>query len=263
MHKISVIMGIYNCSPYLDEAIQSIIDQTYENWELILCDDGSSDNTYAIASKYAEEDCRIKLIKNEKNLGLSKTLNKCLAIATGDLIARMDGDDISLPQRFEKEVSFLDLHPEYAVVSCPMIYFDEKGEYKHAEGSSEPTAVSFPKGETIAHAPCMGRKEAFIDVEGYSELGSRERVEDIDLWLRMFAKGYRQYSLSECLYKMRDDRNAFARRKYRYRINAARVRASAVKMLHLSPIYYIYCLRPLLVGLLPKPIYLFLHRRRS
>ena len=263
MHKISVIMGIFNCAPYLDEAIQSIINQTYENWEMILCDDGSTDNTYLIASKYATEESRIRLIKNEKNLGLSKTLNRCLAIATGDYIARMDGDDISLPQRFEKEVAFLDSHPEFAVVSCPMIYFDENGEYKRAKAGRLPTAQSFPRGEAIAHAPCMGWKKAFDDVGGYSEAEDRLRVEDMDLWLRMFAKGYRMCSLTECLYKMRDDRKAFARRKYKYRINAARVRASAVKMLHLSPFYYIYCLRPLLVGLLPRSVYMFLHRKQG
>ena len=256
-------MGIYNCAAYLDEAIQSIINQTYDNWEMILCDDGSTDDTYLVASKYAVNDSRIQLLKNEKNLGLSKTLNRCLATATGEYIARMDGDDISLPERFEKEVAFLESHPEYAVVSCPMIYFDENGEHGRGKSGKVPSAKSFPKGEAIAHAPCMGRKKAFTDVGGYSEADNRQRVEDMDLWLRMYAKGYRMCSLPECLYKMRDDRNAFARRKYKYRINAARVRASAVKMLNLSPVYYVYCLRPLLVGLLPRSIYMFLHRKGS
>ena len=263
MHKISVIMGIYNCAPYLDEAIESIIDQTCKNWELIMCDDGSSDGTLAVAEKYAARDDRIRVIKNEKNLGLNKTLNRCLKEASGDIIARMDGDDISLPDRFEKEIAFLDEHPEFSVVSSPMIYFDENGEFRRAKGGREPSPEDFAKGTPISHAPCMVRREAFDAVGGYAESVDRIRVEDWDLWLRMYAKGFRMYSLPECLYKMRDDRNAYARRKFKYRINEAKVSLSAVKMLHLSQRYRLCCLRPLIVGLLPKPVYTYLHRRNT
>lgn len=262
MHKVSIIMGIYNCSLYLDEAIQSIMDQTFSNWELILCDDGSTDDTYKVAKRFADQDKRIVLLRNEKNLGLNITLNKCLSFATGDFIARMDGDDISLPDRLEKEMLFLDEHPEYDVVSCPMIYFDENGEYRRGKGGKEPTAETFPKGTPICHAPCMVRKEAFQAVGGYSETSDRIRVEDWDLWLRMYAKGFRLYSIDECLYMMRDGRDAFHRRKYKFRINEAKVSASAVKMLNLPVKYYVYAAKPLVVGLLPKMIYMYLHRRQ-
>ena len=88
-------MGIYNCAKTLPEAIDSILAQTYSNWELIMCDDGSSDDTYAIAEKYKiTYPNKIKLIKNEKNLGLNATLNNCLKYVDGNYIARMDGDDI-------------------------------------------------------------------------------------------------------------------------------------------------------------------------
>lgn len=121
--KISVIMGIYNCSPTLDEAIESIINQTYENWELIMCDDGSTDDTYKKALKYREKyGEKILVLKNEQNKGLNYTLNKCLEVATGEYVARMDGDDISLPTRFEKEIGYLETHPEIAIVSTPMIF---------------------------------------------------------------------------------------------------------------------------------------------
>ena len=262
-HKISVIMGIYNCAPYLEEAIQSILNQTLTSWELILCDDGSTDDTCEIAKRFAEQDERIILLRNEKNLGLNKTLNKCLAAASGDLIARMDGDDISLPDRLEKELRFLDEHPEYAVVSCPMIYFDEKGEYRRAKGGIAVQAAAFPKGTPIAHAPCMVRKEAYDAVGGYSEAENRLRVEDWDLWLRMYAKGFRMYSLEECLYRMRDGRDAYHRRKYQYRVNEAKVSVAAVRLLRLPAKNYLYGARPLLVGLLPRPVYMFLHKRKK
>ena len=111
-------MGIFNCSDTLSEALDSILAQTYQNWELILCDDGSTDDTYRVASEYCGRyPGKIVLLQNEKNMGLNHTLNRCLAAATGVYIARMDGDDISLPERLYLEVAFLDAHPEYAIVS--------------------------------------------------------------------------------------------------------------------------------------------------
>ena len=99
--KISVLMGIYNCEGTLREAIDSILNQTYENWELILCDDGSSDGTFAVAKEYqARFPDRIILLRNEENRGLNFTLNRCFKASSGEWIARQDGDDISLPGRF-------------------------------------------------------------------------------------------------------------------------------------------------------------------
>ena len=167
--KISIIMGIYNCASTLDEAIESIIAQTYPNWQMIMCDDGSSDNTYEVAEKYVKSDPeRFVLIKNETNQGLNITLNNCLAIADGDYVARMDGDDISLPERFEKEVDFLNNHPEFAIVSTPMILFDESGEWgKTADPIKEPGIIDFAYHTPFhCHAPCMIKREAFLDVEG-------------------------------------------------------------------------------------------------
>ena len=105
---ISVIMGIYNCADTLDEALQSIVRQTYTNWEVILCDDGSKDGTIAVAQSYVDKyPDKFILLKNEKNMGLNYTLNHCLEAVRGQFVARMDGDDISVETRFEKEINFL------------------------------------------------------------------------------------------------------------------------------------------------------------
>ena len=122
--KISVLMGIYNCSSTMEQAVASVQNQTYTNWELILCDDGSSDNTYEVAQALAAKDSRIVLLRNEKNLGLNATLNRCLAAATGEYIARMDGDDDCVPERFERQLDLLEHHPEFQITSCPMKLFD-------------------------------------------------------------------------------------------------------------------------------------------
>lgn len=262
--KVSIIMGIYNCSSTLSEAIDSIIAQTYTNWELIMCDDGSKDNTYDVALSYKEKyPNKIILIKNEKNLGLNKTLNRCLENATGEYIARMDGDDISLPLRFEKEVSFLDEHPEYAIVSSPMIYFDENGEWGESKAIENPTNLDFVTGTPFCHAPCMVRKEAYKEVNGYSTDDRTLRAEDYNLWFRLYSMGYKGHNLQTPLYKMRDDENAYSRRSFKFAKNEAYVRYTGYKMLGLPKKYYIFALRPIIVGLLPKSIYMILHHRRK
>ena len=231
--KVSIIMGIYNCENTLDESLQSIFNQTFQNWEFIICNDGSTDNSYSIAEKYAKNDKRIKLIQNEKNMGLNYTLNHCLKYAQGEYIARMDGDDISLPTRLQKEVEFLDSHPDYSIVSTPMIYFDERGEFAIGKSIKIPTKYDAIKGTPFCHAPCMVRKRAYDAVKGYSIDKKTLRVEDYDLWIRMMSLGFKGYNLSEPLYKMRDDRDAYSRRKYKYRINEAYVKYKAVKLLKL------------------------------
>ena len=169
MPKISVIMGIYNCSDTLEEAIESLLNQTYSDYEIIMCDDGSSDETYEKAKEYEHKyPNKIRVLKNEFNLGLNKTLNRCLKEAKGEYIARMDGDDISLPERFQKEVDFLDRHPEFAIVSSPMIYFDENGDWKSGKAIEYPKKKDFIKHSPFfCHAPCMVRKEAYEAVKGY------------------------------------------------------------------------------------------------
>lgn len=251
-------MGIYNCAPTLQEALDSLYAQTYQDFEIILCDDGSKDDTYDVALDNQRKHTNVVLLRNEQNLGLNATLNKCLAAAKGEYIARMDGDDISLPTRFEKQVELLDKHLEYAVVSAPMIYFDENGEFRRGKGKGEIVARDFVNGSPICHAPCMARTEVFRSVGGYSVDDRLLRVEDYHLWFKIFAAGYKLYMMDECLYMMRDDRNAAMRRTFKARLNEAYVKHVGYLMIGL-PFYYQICvLKPIIVGLLPKRIYNFL-----
>ena len=132
MARISILMGIYNCASTLQDALDSLYAQTYKDFKIILCDDGSKDATLRIAQDNARLHDNVIVIKNERNMGLNYTLNHCLKYADTEYVARMDGDDISMPTRFEKEIKFLDEHPEYAVVSAPMVYFDENGDFSGA-----------------------------------------------------------------------------------------------------------------------------------
>lgn len=262
--KISVIMGIYNCASTLQEALDSLYAQTFQDFEIILCEDGSSDNTYQVAEDNAQTHKNIVLLKNEINKGLNYTLNRCLSVAKGKYIARMDGDDISLPTRFEKEYNFLETHQDYAIVSTPMMYFDEKGIFRVGKvDKSEPLLRDFVKGTPFCHAPCMVRKEAYMAVGGYSESPYLLRVEDYHLWMKMYLYGYRGYRLNEPLYMMRDDRNAVMRRTFTNRRNEAYVKFLICKKFSLPISAYIWCLRPILIGLLPQCVYHKLHRSKN
>lgn len=262
MIRISVLMGIYNCAETLPEALDSLLSQTYQNFKVILCDDGSKDDTFKVAQSYLEKyPEKFILIRNETNKGLNHTLNRCLQLADTEYIARMDGDDISLPERFEKEIKFLDSNKAFQIVSCAMVYFDENGDFKTGNPNPTPQAKDLAKGTPICHAPCMVRTSALKSVNGYSEDKKYLRVEDYELWIRMYAQGFKAYNLIEPLYKMRDDRNALSRRTWKNRKNEMRVRLKAVKELKLPFYKAIYALRPLIAYLAPPIIYNYIHRR--
>lgn len=255
-------MGIYNCADTLEDAISSILNQTETSWELIMCDDGSQDDTYKIAEKYRKKyPEKIVLLKNEENKGLNYTLNRCLQVAKGQYIARMDGDDRCDKERFAKEVAVLENEKDIAIVSTDMEFFDETGQWGRISHPEYPTADDFTKGTPFCHAPCMVRKEAYEKVKGYSEAKWLRRVEDYHLWVKMYANGFKGKNIQEPLYQMRDDRNAYARRKFKYRLNEAAVKICLVKELKLAKWKMIYAIRPIIVGLLPAKLYDTLHKR--
>lgn len=259
--RISVLMGIYNCASTLVEALDSLYAQTYQDFKIILCEDGSSDDTYKVAADYASRHENIVLVRNEHNMGLNYTLNRCLELADTEYVARMDGDDISLPERFEKEIRFLDKHHEYAVVSGPMIYFDEQGDFRIGKGRGEVQKEDFIHGTPICHAPCMARTDVFKDVGGYTVDNRLLRVEDYHLWFKIFAAGYKLYMLERPIYKMRDDRNAKSRRSWKNRCNEFYVKSIGFKMLGFPWYYQVYSLKPFIVFLMPSFIYNFFHQK--
>lgn len=266
--KISIIMGIYNCADTLHEAVESIINQTYNSWELIMCDDGSSDDTLTIAKKFAASyPDKILVLQNEQNMGLNYTLNQCLKYATGDYVARMDGDDVSLPERFKIEAEFLDIHPEYAIVSTPMIFFDENGDWGQSKAIEIPVISDFVFHAPVhCHAPCMIRRKAYVEVGGYTIHKRLLRFEDCNLWYKLYAAGYRGYNLQEPLYKMRDDRNAYQRRTASSRLRAVYVQWIGFRMIHMPLRYYPYLaiefFKSIAILMLPEKIYQRLHRNK-
>lgn len=266
--KISIIMGVYNCAPTLRESIDTIIAQTYEDWEFIICDDGSKDDTLKIVKDYKQRyPEKFVVLVNHSNKGLNATLNKCLSAANGAYIARQDGDDISVSSRLQKEVEFLDSHPEYAFVSSNMSFFNDQGIWGEWKNPETPQRKDFfRQSPCFCHAPCMIRREAFFDVGGYTEKDRYLRCEDVNLWYKLYAKGYKGYNIQEPLYMMRDDQNAYRRRTVKNRINIILTEWDGMRSLHCGLTDYRFFVKKAVKNLVaivtPKIIYKYFHNKR-
>ena len=263
MPKVSIIMGVYNAQKrekILSDSINSILNQTFKDFEFIICDDGSDDRTLDILHEYEKNDSRIKILKNVKNMGLAYTLNKCLKYCKGDYIARMDDDDISRLNRLEKQVEFLNQNYDYDLVAMNVNLFDENGIWGEKSYPEKIKKEDFLFTSPITHPTIMVRKKAFDKVDGYKEKWYTNRTEDYDLFMRMFCSGVNFYIIQDKLFDYREDKNCYQKRKYKYRINECVVRVIDFGKLKLYPKAIPYVLKPLIVGLLPSSIIKKIHR---
>ncbi len=221
--KISVIMAVYNCEKTVEKAIDSILAQTYDNWVMIICDDGSTDGTMEILRRYERGyPGKFVIIQNEKNSKLPYSLNHCLQYVETELVARMDGDDWSMPDRLEKQVAFLKAHPEYDLVGTGMKVFDGEKYFASITKITEPNSETIIDQNAFNHATIMTYKRVYDALGGYSLEPTAERVEDVDLWYRFMAAGFKGYNLPDELYVILEDVNAAKRRTIRARYNGAK-----------------------------------------
>lgn len=230
--KISVIMGIYNCADTLPAAIESILDQTYSDWELIMCDDCSTDHTYQVAKEYRDRyPDRIKLTRNEKNSFLACSLNQCLKLATGKYVARMDGDDRSAPERFERQVEYLQEHPDIQLVGTAVQHFNEKEYTSLMLAPEHPDKYTMRNSSPFKHATILTYKYVYDQLGGYCVSDRTRRSQDRELFFRFFAKGFRGDNINEPLYLGLDDLSAVKRRTFKVRWNSFLITRDGYRLL--------------------------------
>lgn len=209
MPAISCVMPCYNREEYVAEAIESVLNQTFRDFEFIIIDDGSTDNTPEIIEEYAKNDNRIIFLQNEENKGISYSRNRANTVAKGKYIAVMDSDDISEPERFEKEIEYLENHEDIGIVGTQYFYFlgDDKnnGFFTHFETEDRQKRLKILYASPIAHATILMRK-SIIDKYNIRYDSSYDGVEDYELWTRMI-KITKFHSLSESLYRVRGHNN--------------------------------------------------------
>mgnify|MGYP003813022949 CR=1 FL=1 len=260
--KVSIIMGIYNCEKTLRESLESIRNQTYNNWELIMCDDGSTDNTYQIAIDYSKRDKRIKVIKNKKNMGLARTLNNCLEISTGQYIMRHDGDDIMVKDRIKKQVQFMQGH-DCDVCGSAAYVFDEYGVWRIRRVSEFPDKNCLVTGSPFIHPTVIMKRESLMEVGGYSENPlTRQRLEDYDLWVKFFERGFILRNIADPLLYYREERDSYKRRKKKFRMAETKARLDACKRLNIPYFKWFFALKPLLAMITPNGIMAYYQRRK-
>ena len=187
--RVSVLMSVYNGEKYLSEAMDSILEQTYKNWEFIIIDDCSADGTADILSAYARRDPRIRVYRNERNLRLPGSLNRALAFAQGEYIVRMDADDISRRDRIEKQVAFMEQHPGIALSGSRAMTLTGNRAMPtnlHSRNDAEGVAARFLFFNPVIHPAMIARRKDLISF-GYRD--DFFCTEDFDLWIRMLCNG--------------------------------------------------------------------------
>ena len=259
---VSIIMGAYNCEATIDTCIRSIQQQTYKNWEFIICDDNSTDNTLLKLKAWSEREPRIKVIHNNKNMRLAYSLNHCLMYAKGIYVARMDADDESLPDRLSEEVYYLQEHKNIDCVGCNRIIFDENGENGIRKSIEVPTKEVLLKDAPFAHPTIMMKKSVYDHLGGYTVSKATMRAEDLDLWFRFFFFGFRGYNLQKELYKYHESKNDLGKRTLEAGIQTARVFLKGYKLLGFSKLKYVYALKPVIAALVPDGVMSRYHDRK-
>lgn len=193
MPKVSCGMPVYNAERYLREAIDSILGQTFEDFELVVCNDGSTDESETILRDYVKRDARVRLLDRSDNRGLIATRNEILAEMNGEYCAVMDADDIAMPDRFERQAAFLDAHPDHVLVGSRILLIDPDGHPMCALGIKETHEeidawhMEGHSGAAICNPTIMMRTQAARDVGGYED--GTACAEDYDLFLRLAEVG--------------------------------------------------------------------------
>lgn len=259
---VSIIMGVYNGENTIKKCIDSIMLQTYSNWEFIICDDRSKDNTYNVIKKYETKDKRITCIQNTTNRGLATSLNQCLKLARGKYIARMDADDESMPERLEKQVRFLEMYSQYDVVGTERYIVSDSKIYGIRRCVEYPRKEILLKAAPFAHPTIMMRHEVYKSLGGYRATRETIRAEDLELWFRFFQKGYQGYNIQEPLYKYTESIDDYKKRSFSAAVKTAIIYIYGYRMLKFPLYKYIYAVKPILASLIPRKIMYKYHKNQ-
>lgn len=262
MAIVTILMAARNAFHTIELSLSSLQTQTFQDWEAIVIDDASDDDTWKILHKWANTDRRIRIIRNLQRQGLAACLNLALREVSTELVARQDADDYSLPFRLEKQVKHM-LSSEFkntAVLGTWALLIDTKGVWGYLSTPLEPKIKDWVKGSCIIHPTTVIRTRALREVGGYDE--RLRRTEDYDLWLRMTAQGYLIRSIPDYLYAYRLSPDDYAKKNFRARIEEAGVRLRGYKLLRVKPWSYIYVIKPILLGLVPKSLLAYYHQAK-
>lgn len=254
---ISVLMGVFYQRENIDlleRSVRSIQNQTYQNLELLVCDDGSTQMAFQYLTKVATQDERIHLIRGCPRTDLASKLNWCLSKAKGAYIARMDDDDWAVPFRFEKQLCALEEGPAFAFVGSNVRLWKDGHFVGVRELPQNPEVRDFLFVQPFIHPTLVFRREALLAVGGYSEDKHCLKCEDYDLLLRLYGRGFRGENIQEYLLDYSIPNTAKGNRTMGHRWNETITRYKRFRELGILPQNFLYVVKPLAVGVIPEPI---------
>lgn len=250
---ISVIMSVKNGMNYLHKSIESILNQTFSDFEFIICDDGSTDDTGKILESYKQKDKRIILIHNDVSKGLAYSLNKCIEVSRSNILARQDADDTSELNRFEVQYRYVQSHPQYAIVGTSWNNVSEDGEIlKVTHPIAVLTALNQAKGGSYMHPSWMMRKNMLKEVGFYTVNKYTIRNQDYHLVMKILGVGMKISNLNDILYNYKVDDNMIARTRNWKRVKGLMwIIYDSFRRNNMPLWCYIYITKPLIVHLIP------------
>lgn len=263
MIDISVVMGVYQIRDRKKfvQSVKSVLDQSLENLELIICDDGSGDDTLDFVKKVAVQDHRIIVLEQPQNRGLASALNLCIELARGKYIARQDDDDVSKLNRLEKEYVFLETHPKIGFVGSNAELIYNNRVWGTLSTTPNPDLRDFLWTNPYIHPTVMFRKDALLSVNGYRVAPETKRSEDYDLFMRLFASGIVGHNIQEKLYTYEMSQSNARYRSFSERWEEAVVRYKGFRLLHAGIKGIPFVFKPIIIGLLPQSLLNVFHRR--
>lgn len=209
---VSVIIPAYNCEKYVVEAINSVLAQTYKNWELLVLDDGSKDNTLQVIEEFSKNDSRIKTLPNGKNMGVSATRNRGIELASGEWIAFLDSDDMWHPLKLEKQLRFAEENAAEFLFTGQSFMNEEGNVYKGIfEVPKKVTFKMLKKQNVISCSSVLIKKKYFENIR----MEKDELHEDYVVWLRILGLGITAYGVNEPLHTIRISRNSKSGNKFK------------------------------------------------
>lgn len=258
MTRVAVIMAVYNCKNYdmLLDSVKSIINQSFEDFEFLICNDGSDDGhkTEKYLERIKKLDPRISIYSYKINKGPAYARNYCISKSNSEYIAIQDDDDRSRNDRLEKEFKFLDNHSQYDFVGSIARVYNEKKVWGIYTLPEYPERKNFLWNSPFANPTIMFRRNVFDAVGGYRiSKETKVTAEDYDLFMRLYSKGYKGYNIQETLYDYRIINDPKVKyRKIRKRYAETIVRCKGFKQLKLGIKSLPYIVKPLVVGLIPQ-----------
>lgn len=263
---ISILMGVYNQrdKKALEQAIDSVLNQTFSDFEFLIYDDGSTKENLSYLQELAKKDGRIKVLCGKENRGLAYGLNECLQASRGKYLARMDGDDISEQERFEKQVAYLEEHPDCAFAGCGAKLFDEEGVWGTRTLAEQPGEKDFLKFSPYIHPSVMFRSSVLKEAGGYLVTKDTRRCEDYELFMRLHCMGHHGHNMQELLFSYREDRQRYDKRTFLQRVAEMKIRYRGFKTMGILNIKtMLYVVKPVVMVLLPDRLRTMIRNRRN